>query len=340
MLFSIIVPIFNVEKYINTCFENIYSHGLKDENFEIIAVNDGTTDNSMEYVSEFKKKHNNIVIINKSNGGVSSARNVGIDNAKGTYLIFLDPDDYFSPNSLLEIKNDIEQQDVDFFILHSHKSSNMCEVYRWSTLFNDRCIKSGIEIYKAGYLRGSVCGCVFRRDFIDKYNIRFYENARNCEDTMFFFLCQMHASSIMFLNREFYIVYERENSASRSISKEKLLMMFNNLDYIQQYIVQNHVTDKLQLDMLETLKYILVSNLTYFCIWYNGFKSLRLLKKNKINGYIPIHIKYGAMSHGLNKLYIQLMNSSYTLYYLMRLIKFNKYIKSLVPLKLGRKVQF
>lgn len=322
--FSIIIPIFNVEDYIKKCFANIYSQGIDDEYFEIIAVNDGTQDNSMRYVDEYSKLHNNIIVINKPNGGVSSARNVGIENASGKYVVFLDPDDYFAPNSLLAIKDEVKQQDADFFVLRSHRSRNMSEAYSWLRLFKDKCIISGKEAYKAGYIRGSVCGCIFNRIFIENYNLSFLENARNCEDTMFFFLCQMYASTVVFLNREFYVVYERDSSASRSMSDEKILLMFSNLDYVSNYASQNDITDELSLDMLETLKYLLISNLTYFAIWYNGKKSLKLLKKNGIVRYLPINVKLGPISDGINKLYVFLINNLFSLYFYLRLLKFKK----------------
>lgn len=322
-LFSIIIPIFNVEEYIKKCFDNIFSQGIDDDDFEIIAVNDGTPDKSMDYVEEFKKVHDNIVTINKSNGGVSSARNVGIENAKGKYLIFLDPDDYFADKSLLAIKNEVEQNNVDFYVLRSHKSSNMNDAYPWASLFKDKSVKSGIEMYQANYVRGSVCGCIFCRDFINRFNIRFYERTRNCEDTIFFFLCQIYAERIMFLNKEFYVVYERENSASRSMSEDKILLMFNSLDYVQQYAEQNNITDELALDMLETLRYLLISNLVYFCIWYNGLKSLSLLREKKIQKYLPIKVKNGPIACGINKYYTLLINNAFSLYFYLRLFKFN-----------------
>lgn len=323
-LFSIIIPIFNVEEYIKKCFDNIYSQGINDDCFEIIAVNDGSTDNSMGVVDGFSKTHNNIIIINKSNGGVSSARNVGIENARANYLIFLDPDDFFAPDSLLVIKNEIEQQNVDLFVLRSLRSSNMSEVYSWLGLFKDKCVISGKDAYKVGYTRGSVCGCVFSRIFVNRFNIRFFERARNCEDTMFFFLCQIHADAVMFRNKEFYVVYERESSASRCMSKEKVLLMFDNLDYVSRYAIQNCITDKLALDMLETLRYLLISNLTYFCIWYNGKKSLKLLKENGIAQYLPVNVQYGTISRGANKFYTFLMNNLFSVYFYLRLLKFKK----------------
>ena len=320
-LFSIIIPIYNVEQYITKCFNNIYSQGIEDNKFEIIAVNDGTPDNSMKYVEEFKKGHDNLIVIDKKNGGVSSARNIGISNAKGKYIIFLDPDDYLAEGALPMIERDIVGSNADIIVLRSIKSASCTEVYTWTGLFPDRYTAPGTEIYKKGYTRGSVCGCIFNKDFINKHNIRFYEKAKNCEDTIFFFLCQMHANNVTFVNREFYMVYERENSASRNISEEKLLLMFNNLEYIKEYASCNNVTDETQLDMLETLRYLLVSNLAYYSIMHNGRASLKMLKQNNIGNYLPIKIKYGTISKGINKWYNRLLNVSFRLYFYMRSIK-------------------
>ena len=89
---SIIVPIYNVEKYIRTCIESIFNQGLSDDNFELILVNDGTPDKSMEVISDIIQNHNNVQIINQPNQGPSIARNKGIQKATGKYLYFIDSD--------------------------------------------------------------------------------------------------------------------------------------------------------------------------------------------------------------------------------------------------------
>ncbi len=89
---SIIVPVYNVEKYLNKCIDSILNQTFKD--FELILINDGSTDNSLEICNSYQKKDNRIKVINKNNGGLSSARNAGIDIARGNYIGFIDSDDH------------------------------------------------------------------------------------------------------------------------------------------------------------------------------------------------------------------------------------------------------
>ncbi len=98
---SIIVPIYNVEKYVRPCMESLFRQGLDEECFEIIAVNDGSTDNSIKVIEDLVEKHHNISIINQSNQGLSVARNTGIAKSSGTYILFVDSDEFLLGFSLL-----------------------------------------------------------------------------------------------------------------------------------------------------------------------------------------------------------------------------------------------
>lgn len=97
---SIIVPIFKVEKYIRRCLESIFRQGLNDDVFEVIIVNDGTPDRSMEVIADIIQQHQNITVINQENQGLSVARNNGIEQARGEYILFIDSDDLLIDNTL------------------------------------------------------------------------------------------------------------------------------------------------------------------------------------------------------------------------------------------------
>lgn len=100
MKFSVIVPVYNVEKYLHKCVDSILDQNFKD--FELILVDDGSTDNSPQICDEYEKKDDRVKVIHKENGGASSARNVGITEAKGDYLLFIDSDDYWHTNLTLD----------------------------------------------------------------------------------------------------------------------------------------------------------------------------------------------------------------------------------------------
>ena len=97
---SIIVPIYNVEKYIRMCLESFFRQEMDEETFEVILVNDGTPDKSMEVISDIIEAHQNIHVINQENQGLSMARNNGMEIATGEYILFVDSDDLLIDNSL------------------------------------------------------------------------------------------------------------------------------------------------------------------------------------------------------------------------------------------------
>ena len=109
-LVSVIVPVYNVEKYIRQCLESVINQTLKD--IEIIIVNDGTKDSSMKVVEEYLPDKR-IKIINKENGGLSSARNAGMREAQGKYICFIDSDDFIDSSMMEELYNKIEKTNSD-----------------------------------------------------------------------------------------------------------------------------------------------------------------------------------------------------------------------------------
>ena len=116
ILLSIIVPVFNVEKYIRLCIETIYRQKLDEECFEVIIVNDGTMDKSMEVIEDIIVEHKNIVVINQENQSLSVARNNGIAAAKGEYILMIDPDDLLIENSLSRLLDLALEEEVDLLV--------------------------------------------------------------------------------------------------------------------------------------------------------------------------------------------------------------------------------
>ena len=100
---SIIVPFYNVEQYIRPFFESVFRQGLQDDIYEMIVVNDGSTDHSMEQVADLFSQHNNITVISQQNQGQSVARNNALKRAVGEYVLFLDSDDLLIDNTLTKI---------------------------------------------------------------------------------------------------------------------------------------------------------------------------------------------------------------------------------------------
>ena len=95
---SIVIPVYNVEKYLKQCLESVVNQTL--DKIEVICINDGSTDNSLNILKEYEKKYNNIIIIDQENKGPGFARNIGMKRASGKYIYFLDSDDYIELNAM------------------------------------------------------------------------------------------------------------------------------------------------------------------------------------------------------------------------------------------------
>lgn len=171
-IISIIVPIYNAEKYLHQCIKSLLDQGLKAEEYEIILVNDGSTDKSLSICEQYKNANPNIIIISQLNAGVSAARNQGIDHANGEYICFVDADDYLIPNGLS--------------YLLSHYDYKQCDILRyWSTILyneedtNQDC--TGKELYKGNGLEfiennglDTFCYCyLYNKNYIVKNQIKF-----------------------------------------------------------------------------------------------------------------------------------------------------------------------
>lgn len=113
---SIIVPVYNVEKYVRACIESIFRQGLDESRFEVIIVNDGSVDRSMEMIADIVESHSNITVINQENQSLSVARNVGITAAKGEYILMPDSDDFLIDNSLAPLLDKALETKVDLVV--------------------------------------------------------------------------------------------------------------------------------------------------------------------------------------------------------------------------------
>ena len=114
-MISIIIPVYNVSKYLRVCLDSVINQTYKD--LEIICINDGSLDNSLDILKEYSNKDNRIIIIDKKNSGVSAARNDGIERSSGEYLFFIDSDDYIDNDFIEVFYNNAKKNDSDLVIL-------------------------------------------------------------------------------------------------------------------------------------------------------------------------------------------------------------------------------
>lgn len=218
---SIIVPVYNVEKYVRPCLESIFKQGLDESRFEVIIVNDGSTDRSMEVIADIITAHSNITIINQENHGLSVARNNGIAAAKGEYILMPDSDDLLIENSLkpllekaLETKVDMMVADfltmTDDEIEHTNTSMLQQPTYEFT-------MKTGRELFLQDMnpYHCYVWRTLYRREFITSNNISFYPGIRY-QDIPFTHECSFRANNCMRTNIVLNIYRRWPGSSTRA----------------------------------------------------------------------------------------------------------------------------
>ena len=176
MVYSIIIPIYNAAEYIERCLKSVFDQNIENDKFEIIVINDGSTDNGEQITRAYSKDRRNITILTQENRGLGGARNTGIDNAKGEYIIFLDADDYLEENSLYLILTKIKEsifREVDVFELACNLVSEQKKIIAKYVPNRLEVISTGIDYYLNARSINSACNKIYRRTSINK--LRFKE---------------------------------------------------------------------------------------------------------------------------------------------------------------------
>ena len=217
MKISIIIPAYNCSKHIAETIASIGRSGLNA--FEIIVVNDGSTDDTDAILEQLKKKHQALRVIKQRNSGVSAARNKGIDEAEGDYVFLIDADDSLEPNSLLRINEILEQENPDMLMFGMyfdfyHKD----KLYRSDELsFHMKGIMRPDGIYEKydelfqGNMLSPVWNKIIRRELIVSNHIGFQENMIEMEDYLFSVSCLAYCSKVYILDKAVYHYVQAED---------------------------------------------------------------------------------------------------------------------------------
>ena len=227
-IISIIVPIYNGEKYLEECIDSILKQTFKD--YELILVNDGSTDNSLKICKDYSKRDKRIKIIDKNNGGASEARNAGIDIAKGDYIGCVDSDDVIHPQMYEILYNKIIEYNADIAICNYIKIYN--DKYKIKDINNDNIknikvynkIEALYELYtdKEGAFIGP-WQKIYKKKIFE--NIR-YEVGRINEDKLISHRILYNSNKTIYIDLILYYYIQRKNSVTNSPFRKQ------NLDYI------------------------------------------------------------------------------------------------------------
>ncbi len=212
---SVVVPVYNVEAYLRDCLNSLLSQTTPF--FQIILVNDGSTDHSREVCEEYCKKNYNMVLVNQDNQGLSSARNSGLRYVKGDYVVFVDSDDYITEDMNESIQEFLMKTKVDVLYYNADVVDELHGKYTEQLIrseFLNGYIMQGIEYFEKCFpddYRCSACLAAYKKDFLDKNNILFPDGLYY-EDNIFFVKTVLNAGSVLCVPNCFYIRRLRNDS--------------------------------------------------------------------------------------------------------------------------------
>ena len=237
---SVIIPVYNSEKYISKCLDSVLNQTY--ENIEILVINDGSKDNSINILKEYEKKDKRIILIDKENEGVSKTRNLGINKASGEFIMFIDNDDYIDKDYIFNYMNNYKGEDI---IIGSYKRTNTEDkiLFKYDLNTNSDWSK---------YVVLAPWAKLYKRDFLVKNKIEFFSYGIG-EDVYFNLLYYSKTNKIKIINNKEYNWFYNDKSVSntnqRGLKKcvditvllNKLLEFINLNDKYNQYFLERYI---------------------------------------------------------------------------------------------------
>lgn len=304
MKISVIVPIYNVEKYLVKCIDSLVNQTYHD--LEIILVNDGSTDSSEDIIKQYAEKDNRILALNKNNGGLSDARNYGLKYATGDYCLFIDSDDYLALNALELCVNKINETGADIVCF------DMIYVYSDHTVFasgGDFNLISFKKNPNAILINNSACNKMFKRNLFELIE---FPKGMWYEDLATIPIILSKANLIAKVNEGLYYYLQREQSIAHTIN-EKVFDIYKAIKMVEDYFADislkdeiskmyiehglNLTTLRIKDDADDIVKYLKLNN-QYLDKYYSSWRKIK-----KFEGYsLKKKIVFYLLQHDLFKL--------------------------------------
>lgn len=236
---SIIIPVYNVEKYLCKCLDSVISQSI--ESKEIIVVNDGSTDGSGDIIKSYKDKYPDLIVINKTNGGLASARNSGLKVASGEFIGFVDSDDFIDKEMYKNLFEEANDKSCDIAmcghlrVFNDHEEKYFYK-YNEDRIYNSKQILRDFLTHKISL---SCCDKLFRRKLFEGNNIFFPEGKLN-EDIQVVFGLILNSTSICFNNNTYYHYYQRAGSITKKIKLNFITDMLTSIENIKMQLIESN----------------------------------------------------------------------------------------------------
>ncbi len=235
MLISIIVPVYNSEKYINRCINSIKSQSYAD--WECILVDDGSSDNSLSILQQFADIDRRFKVFHQNNAGAGAARNFGIERALGSYVVFVDSDDMIKPDYLETLS--MHKEDVVFIDVDAVSENDKVIKKEYISSFRDKSIDDIVRYQMTGTIPWGGVRKAVKLSLLNDNNIR-YSNFRIGEEAIYSFQLLIYAQSVGFIDNPMYMYVLRGDSLSQSIDVDpwgKLVTQYSNNALIYNLLI-------------------------------------------------------------------------------------------------------
>lgn len=324
ILLSIIIPCFNSERFISKTLDMLISQGLND--CEIIIVNDGSTDKTSQIIHSYDSKILNLKIIDKKNEGVSVARNIGIENAKGKYIYFLDSDDTLTDGTLDFYKTLLNSNSKKNIFGFGYKSINIGTIKKYSyKRFDNKNISNPLlfKLFLSKRLNFHICSLIYKKEFLVDNSIFFRPNLKIGEDLEFIIKSLQNTTELFYVSRICYVYLIRSDSALQrdkiythtSLESLKnlsniLLPLLDNEEYkkyiafFMQVRVLNHYMSYLKSNLKDTFITEYISTSLDIFKYKISFGDLKIWICLKFFRHIPLKkllIKTKLINHSIKE---------------------------------------
>lgn len=239
---SVIVPVYNTEKYLPRCLDSLVNQTYKD--IEIICINDGSKDNSLNVLNDYAKKDKRIKVINQENQGVSCARNAGIDKSKGKYISFIDSDDYVDLDMYETLINSLKDKEYDILAFgYDLVDPKTGESKKGSDIQNG--IFDACEFLDFNYNLQGVVNTLYKKSIIDENRLRFTPSVSYGEDILFRQMYILKVEKMKMMNRVFYHYVYDDEAAKQKYTNDKIISSaIERGKAILKFCSSNKITNK------------------------------------------------------------------------------------------------
>lgn len=299
MRLSIIIPIYNSERFLKDCIDSIYVQKLSDRDFEVILVDDGSTDNSFQICKKKQKEHSNILVFQKENGGQATARNLGIRKALGKYIMFVDSDDRLLPYTIHNLLEKAEESKSEITISSMIVYNSIGQTKQYNDFPHYDKTISGEQAILSGLNFGSSCARLYKRDFLLHNRIEFMSGIKH-EDVLFSIKCAIPAHRLTSIDICTYEYRWVEGSTDRSTDfSQRVKSIFSDLiiaNEEKKISLNKDISNELRNFLNQHYNSLIISNMIHLLMNYREYHSIlsTYVKEAKEKQILPI--KGGTLS--------------------------------------------